>query len=126
MKPTEIFKVLSDITRLRLYKLLVASGKSAAVCELKDAVGCTHYNASKHLKILLKTELINEHKNGRWVFYSVADTKDKFLIQLNKAIKTLTDGIYEQDLKRFKLRMGLRKNNKIQFCVSNKFFNKKI
>lgn len=126
MKEIEIFKILSDSTRLRLYKLLVESKIEAAVCELMTAVDCTHYNASKHLRLLHLSGLLKERKKGRWVFYSVVDTKDKFIIQLNKAIKNLKDEIYKKDLKRFRLRISLRKNNKIQFCVDNKLFNKDV
>ncbi len=119
MKYEEIFKILSDSTRLRLYRLLVLSEKEAAVCELMDSVQCTHYNVSKHLRILHLAGLIKERKNGRWVFYSVSETKDNFINQLNKTIKSIKNEIYKQDLKRFKLRLSLRKNNKIQFCVRN-------
>ncbi|MCX8092630.1 MAG: metalloregulator ArsR/SmtB family transcription factor [Candidatus Goldbacteria bacterium] len=119
MKQEEILKILSDSTRLRIYKLLIETGIEAAVCELMTATGCTHYNVSKHLRLLHLAGLLKERKNGRWVFYSIIDTKDKFIIQLNKAIKSLNGEIYKQDLKRFKLRIGMRKNNKIQFCVNN-------
>jgi ArsR family transcriptional regulator len=122
VKQEEIFKMLSDSTRLRIYRILVKTGIEAAVCEIMTAIGCTHYNASKHLRLLHLAGLLKERKNGRWVFYSVLDTKNKFIEQLNKAILAMDDEIYKQDLKRFKMRIALRKNNKIQFCVNNKLF----
>ncbi len=124
MKQEEIFKILSDKTRLRIYKILLETKIEAAVCEVMTAVQCTQYNISKHLRLLHFAGLLQERKNGRWVFYSVADSKNKFIIQLNKAIKSLKNEIYKQDLKRFKLRIKMRKNNKIQFCVDNKLFRK--
>lgn len=124
MKSEEIFKILSDNTRLRIYKLLVTTNIEAAVCELITAVNCLHYNVSKHLRLLHLAGLLRERKSGRWVFYSVLQTKDKFLINLNKAIKSLKGDIYKQDLKRFKLRIYMRENGKIRFCVDNKLFKK--
>lgn len=125
MKAEEIFKILSDKTRLRLYRILIEKDLETAVCELADAIQCTHYNTSRHLKILQLAGLIKEQKNGRWVFYSVVKTKDKFILDLNKAIKSLNEKNFKEDLERFKLRIGFRKNGKIQFCINKKLFNKK-
>lgn len=117
MKYEDIFKILSDTTRLRLYKLLATTGLEAAVCELMDSLQCTHYNVSKHLRLLHLAGLLKERKDGRWVFYSDVGLKDMFIIGLKKAIKNIKDPVYEQDLKRLKKRIALRKGGKIQFCM---------
>ena len=125
MKPEEIFKILSDATRLRLYRILIEANLETAVCELADAIQCTHYNASRHLKFLQLAGLVKERKNGRWVFYSAEKPEDKFIADLNKAIKSLNEDVFKEDLERFKLRIGFRENGKVQFCINKKLFNKK-
>jgi hypothetical protein len=40
MLEVEIFKLLSDPTRLRIYKILLQTRVEAAVCEIMSAVNC--------------------------------------------------------------------------------------
>lgn len=43
------------------------------VCELMVALGLTQPTASHHLNILENMYIIQDRKEGRWVFYSVAE-----------------------------------------------------
>lgn len=122
MFESEIFKLLSDPTRLRIYKLLLQTGAEAAVCEIMSAVNCTHYNASRHLRLLHLSGLVNEKRKGRWVFYSARESDNPFIAKLNDAIISLKGEVYENDMARFKLRLKMRKGGKIQFCVNEKIF----
>ena len=62
-------KALANETRLKILRLL--SKKEMCVCELTVALDLTQPTASHHLNILENMGLIEDRKEGRWVFYSV-------------------------------------------------------
>ncbi|MFQ5835459.1 MAG: ArsR/SmtB family transcription factor [bacterium] len=70
---TEIFKALSDETRLRIVHLLIAAGKELCCCEITDSLEESQYNISRHLKILKNAALIKDRKEGRWVYFNIAN-----------------------------------------------------
>lgn len=110
---TGVFRALSDETRLRLFYLLNRSKKEIAVCELVDAVRGSQYNISKHLHVLENAGLVKENRNGRWVLYSV--TKE-VPVDISGFIEGLEAKIFDEDVKRLKKRLSLRKNNQIVSC----------
>ena len=112
-KITEVFKALSDETRLRLFYLLNMVKKEIAVCELVDAVEESQYNVSKHLHILEDAGLLKENKNGRWVLYSV---EDHLPVEVGGVINGLKEKNFEIDYGRLKKRLNLRKNDEIVAC----------
>ena len=69
-KQSRLLKALANDTRLRMLRLL--SLREMCVCELIVALGLTQPTASHHLNILQNAELIDDRKDGKWVFYSVA------------------------------------------------------
>jgi DNA-binding transcriptional ArsR family regulator len=66
-----VFKALSDSTRLRILGLLLV--REMCVCEVMAALNLTQPTASHHLGILENAELIKDRKQGKWVFYSIAN-----------------------------------------------------
>ena len=72
-KQSRFFKALADETRLRILKLLEV--REMCVCEVMVALDLTQPTASHHLGILENARLINDRKKGKWVFYSVANSK---------------------------------------------------
>jgi DNA-binding transcriptional ArsR family regulator len=72
-KQSRLFKALADETRLRILKLLEV--REMCVCEVMVALGLTQPTASHHLGILENTGLVKDRKEGKWVFYSVANPK---------------------------------------------------
>jgi len=72
-KQSNFFKALADETRLRILKLLEV--REMCVCEIMVALNLTQPTASHHLRLLENAGLINGRKEGKWVFYSVADTE---------------------------------------------------
>jgi DNA-binding transcriptional ArsR family regulator len=70
-KQSRFFKALADETRLRILKLLVV--REICVCEIMVALGLTQPTASHHLGILENMGLVKDRKEGKWVFYSIAD-----------------------------------------------------
>jgi len=70
-KQSSFFKVLADETRLRILKLLEV--REMCVCEITVALDLTQPTASHHLGLLENEGLIKDRKEGKWVFYSIAD-----------------------------------------------------
>ncbi len=107
---TNIFKALSDETRLRMLNLLIISETELCVCEFTDVLEIPTYNVSKHLKILKTAGLLNERKEGRWVYFGLTTKKEKFLNLLFEAVKEMPTRQLKADLrelqKRFDIRVG--------------------
>ncbi len=66
----KIFKALSDSTRLRIMMLLLE--KELCVCELESVLNMEQSRISHALRTLRYAELIDERREGRWVFYETA------------------------------------------------------
>ena len=67
----EIFKALSDPTRLRLVKLLGESGGALCVNALAQNLGVTQSAVSQHLRILRQVGLVWGERRGYFVHYSL-------------------------------------------------------
>jgi ArsR family transcriptional regulator len=70
---SKVFKALGDETRLKILALLMR--REMCVCELMAALNLTQPTASHHLMILENVGLVNDRKDGRWVFYSIANNE---------------------------------------------------
>jgi len=70
-KQSRFFKALADETRLKILKLLEI--REMCVCEVMVALGLTQPTTSHHLGILENAGLVKNRKEGKWVFYSLAD-----------------------------------------------------
>jgi len=70
-----IFKALSDETRLRILKLLENS--ELCVCDIIAALDMIQPKVSFHLRILKEAGLIKDRKQGRWIHYRL-DESDMF------------------------------------------------
>ena len=68
----QLFKVLSDPTRLRCVALL-ASEKELCVCELTQALELPQPKISHHLGALRKIGLVSDRKEGLWVHYRISN-----------------------------------------------------
>ena len=108
----EVFKALSDLTRLRIVYLLTRTGKDLCVCEFVDGLEEPQYNVSRHLKELRQAGLLKERREGRWVYYSLNEDGDNFKDSLFKLVKSMP--IDKEDVKRLKERLGIRIKGK---CV---------
>lgn len=67
----ELFKVFGDSTRIRI--LYVLFEEEVCVCDLAEALGMTQPAISHQLKILKQARLISSRREGKSVFYSLAD-----------------------------------------------------
>ncbi|WP_294234702.1 metalloregulator ArsR/SmtB family transcription factor [uncultured Sphingomonas sp.] len=67
----EIFRALSDPTRLRILALL--RSMELSVGELAQVLGQSQPRVSRHVKILVDAELAERRKEGSWVFVALGD-----------------------------------------------------
>ena len=68
---SELFKVFGDSTRIRI--LFVLFEEEVCVCDLAEALNVTQSAISHQLKILKQSKLVRSRREGKSVFYSLAD-----------------------------------------------------
>ena len=68
----ELFKVFGDSTRIRI--LFVLFEAEVCVCDLAEALHMTQSAISHQLKILKNSRLVKSRREGKSVFYSLADS----------------------------------------------------
>lgn len=67
----ELFKVFGDSTRIRI--LFVLFEAEVCVCDLAKVLNMTQSAISHQLRILKANKLVNSRREGKSVFYSLAD-----------------------------------------------------
>ncbi len=78
MSPLDLFKVLSDQTRLHSL-LLIKQEQELCVCELMVALQLSQPKISRHLALLREADLLTTEKRGQWVFYRLARGLDSWV-----------------------------------------------
>lgn len=68
---SELFKVFGDSTRTRILSGLAVS--EMCVCDIAQLLGMTKSAISHQLRILRQTKLVKVRKQGKEVYYSLAD-----------------------------------------------------
>jgi ArsR family transcriptional regulator len=71
----EVFKALSDPTRLRLVKLLVDHQGALCVNALANKLEVSQSAVSQHLRVLRQTGLVSSDRRGSTVHYALNRTK---------------------------------------------------
>ena len=74
----ELFKVFGDSTRIRI--LFVLFEAEVCVCDLAEALHMTQSAISHQLKILKNSKLVKSRREGKSVFYSLADAHVRTMI----------------------------------------------
>ncbi|MBS0153553.1 MAG: winged helix-turn-helix transcriptional regulator [Nitrospira sp.] len=69
-KVVSLFHALSDETRLALLDRLKEGEQ--CVCELTDAMKAAQSRLSFHLKVLKDAGLVEDRREGRWMYYSLS------------------------------------------------------
>lgn len=68
----ELFKVFGDPTRVRI--LYVLSAHELCVCDIADVLGMTQSAISHQLRVLKQMQLVKFRREGKTVYYSLADS----------------------------------------------------
>jgi len=67
----DFFKVFADTTRIRI--LCVLQQSEMCVCDLAEVLGMTQSAISHQLRTLKQMKLVKNRREGKTVFYSLAD-----------------------------------------------------
>lgn len=71
LTPLQLFKNLSDETRLTLVLLLKEKGE-LCVCELSGALKLPQPKISRHLAMLRSSGLLSDRRDGKWIHYRLS------------------------------------------------------
>jgi len=71
MKHTlNVLKILGEETRLRIFMALVE--QELCVCQIVSMLGLAASTTSKHLALMYQAGIIEQRKDGKWAYYSIA------------------------------------------------------
>ena len=83
----ELFKVFGDSTRIRILYVLFES--EMCVCDIAALLGMTQWAISHQLRALKNARLVKSRRDGKTVFYSLADEHVKTI--LDQGIEHVTE-----------------------------------
>ena len=75
---TELFRIFGDSTRIRILYVLFEA--EMCVCDIAALLGMTQSAISHQLKALKNARLVKSRRDGKTVFYSLADDHVKTII----------------------------------------------
>jgi len=113
----DVFKALSDETRLRVLKLL-ESGE-LCVCDIVAALDMIQPKVSFHLGVLKKARLIKDRKQGKWIHYRLDDSEIFRRFLLLSTIEKVEGDVISTD----KMRLEKFLKSKEEKIVPMKFRN---
>ncbi len=112
--PTELFKALGDLTRLRILSLLLHAPMRVCVCEMVHALQLPQYQISRQLAVLKRVKLVDAEKSGTWVYHGL-DAEHYALNRLAPALRELLQGEpFDRDRARLDRRLSMRDGDR---CV---------
>ena len=97
----EIAKALSDTSRVRI--LMVLRNRELCVCQITEFLKLAPSTVSKHMSILDHARLVESRKDGRWVYYRLANDDAPHVV--SRALTWMTenlenDALLQQDERR--------------------------
>lgn len=78
----ELFKVFGDSTRIRILFVLVRG--ELCVCDIADTLSMTQSAISHQLKILKQSHLVNSRRDGKSIYYFLADDHVRSIIAMGR------------------------------------------
>ncbi len=93
-----IFKLFSDVTRLRTIMLL--SRAELCVCQVMGVLGVSQPLVSRNLSMLNNAGLLDERRSGKLVFYKLSKSLPEPQATMVRVVKGLTrdDEIFKLDI----------------------------
>ncbi|MBY5944395.1 ArsR/SmtB family transcription factor [Photobacterium rosenbergii] len=110
----DALKALAEPHRLRLFWLLVHVDQRITVAEAMDVTGDSQYNASRNLKMLFKAGLLTQQRQGKWVYYTLAQQELPHWKALVDSVRSLPETGFKDVTERCKMRLAMRVDNE---CV---------
>ncbi|WP_019592984.1 MULTISPECIES: metalloregulator ArsR/SmtB family transcription factor [unclassified Thioalkalivibrio] len=71
LKPTDLFNLLADETRLRSLLLMQAEGE-LCVCELTHSLEMSQPKVSRHLAALRQHKVVRTRRESNWIYYRIS------------------------------------------------------
>jgi len=93
-----IFKALSEETRLRILKLLEHG--ELCVCDIVAALDMVQPKVSFHLAALKEAGFIKDRKQGRWTHYRLDDSEFFRRVLLLSVLERMPEKAFAEDRKR--------------------------
>jgi ArsR family transcriptional regulator, arsenate/arsenite/antimonite-responsive transcriptional repressor len=93
-----VFKALSDETRLRILKLLERG--ELCVCDVVAALDMVQPRVSFHLRVLKKAALLKGRKQGKWMHYKIDDSDLFKRLIILSVLEKIPGRMLETDKKR--------------------------
>ena len=84
----DLFKVFGDTTRIRILYALYES--ELCVCAISELIGMTQSATSHQLKVLKDSELVGSRREGKTIYYFLADDHVRSII--NQGYEHITEG----------------------------------
>lgn len=81
MLPIELFKALSDLTRLQCI-LLIQQEQELCVCELMAALELSQPKISRHLALLREADLLEAERRGQWIYYRLSSALESWVLNI--------------------------------------------
>ncbi len=82
------FKALSEDIRLQILALIVQHSE-LCVCEVERFLEISQSKASRHLRYLLNAGLVQDQRDGLWVYYRLADPDSEADQQFLDSVRVL-------------------------------------
>ena len=76
----DLFKVFSDSTRIRILYLLIGGEKN--VSDISDELSMNQSAVSHQLKTLKQADLVKVRREGKAMFYSLADSHVESILKI--------------------------------------------
>jgi ArsR family transcriptional regulator len=113
-----IYKALSEETRLRVLKLLEHG--ELCVCDIVAALDMIQPKVSFHLAVLKEAGLIKDRKQGKWTHYRIddADIFKRFL--LLSTLERISTETVSEDIRRLKAFLEIKHQKANVLSMPNK------
>jgi len=114
LDPARLFKCLGDETRLML-TLLICREEELCVCEMTHALEESQPKVSRHLAQLRNCGLLDDRREGQWVYYRLSDAVPDWVGEVLLA----ADKGQDERLSRLQVRlasMGNRPERRLAMC----------
>ncbi|TAA45967.1 metalloregulator ArsR/SmtB family transcription factor [Corallincola spongiicola] len=110
----QFFKALTDSTRLSILMLLQDEGE-LCVCELVTALQLSQPKISRHLAQLRKQGVLQDKRQGQWVFYRLSDALPPWAVHVLATTRIGNPALINNEKARLKA-MGDRPERVQQCC----------
>ena len=85
----QVFKALSEMTRLRIMALLVNG--ELCVCDLTEVLGLPQSTVSRHMSQLRLVGLVQDRRDGKWVHYRLTDGFSPVISKVIEIIRSMSE-----------------------------------